>query len=85
MEAKIITENNQEIARDIMAWLHRGVTKWNCVGSHTGKERYVLCVLLSKYELPQLRLIVRSYDPSAFIVLNEHVHIQGNFTKKLEE
>ncbi len=85
MEAKIITENNQEIARDIMTQLHRGVTKWNCVGSYTGKERYVLCVLLSKYELPQLRLIVRSYDPSAFIVLNENVHIQGNFTKKLEE
>lgn len=83
VEAKIITQSEAGIERDIMGELHRGVTRWDCVGSYTGKSRHILCVLLSKYELPQLRLIVRRYDPNAFIVLNENVHVQGNFSKRL--
>lgn len=83
VEAKIITKANSELEKDIMQHLHRGVTKWSCIGSYTGEEGCVLCVLLSKYELPQLRLIVRRYAPNAFIVLNENVHVQGNFEKRL--
>ena len=83
VEAKIITKKTGAIEQDIMTQLQRGTTKWNCIGSYTGTESHVLCVLLSKYELPQLRLIVRRYDPEAFIVLNENVHVQGNFLKRL--
>ena len=83
VEAKIITKKTGAIEQDIMTQLQRGITKWNCVGSYTGAESHVLCVLLSKYELPQLRQIVRYYDPDAFIVLNENVHVQGNFLKRL--
>ena len=83
VEAKIITKKAEGIEQDIMTQLERGITKWSCVGSYTGTESHVLCVLLSKYELPQLRLIVRRYDPNAFIILNENVHVQGNFLKRL--
>ena len=51
-------------------------------GSHR-KESFDLHTPPPKYDQP--RLIVRSYDPSALLILKEHVHIQGNFTKKLEE
>lgn len=83
VEAKIITKKAEGIERDIMSQLERGITKWSCIGSYTGTESHVLCVLVSKYELPQLRLIVRRYDPNAFIILNENVHVQGNFLKRL--
>ena len=63
--------------------LQRGITKWSCIGSYTGQEEYILCVLLSKYELPHLRALVRHYDPNAFIILNENVHVQGNFIKRI--
>lgn len=84
VEAKIITKTNGGIEQDIMRELGRGITKWDCVGSYTNSVGHVLCVLLSKYELPQLRLIVRRYDPNAFIILSENVHVQGNFLKKLD-
>jgi len=83
VEAKIITKKPENIERDIMTELQRGITKWTCVGSYTDTESRVLCVLLSKYELPQLRLIVRRYDTNAFVVLHENVHVQGNFLKRL--
>lgn len=84
VEAKIITKTGEGIERDIMERLGRGLTRWDCVGSYTKREGRVLYVLLSKYELPQLRLIVRRHDPNAFIVLSENVHVQGNFLKKLQ-
>lgn len=83
VEAKIITKHDKSIEQDIMQRLQRGVTKWTCVGGFSGDEGHVLCVILSKYELTQLRYIIRQYDPNAFIVLNENVHVQGNFLKKL--
>lgn len=85
MEVKIITKKYENMENAIMHGLKRGITKWTCIGSYTGEEGRVLCVLLSKYELPQLRFIVRQYDPNAFIIINENVHVQGNFLKKIND
>lgn len=83
VEAKIITGHSEQIEPEIMGKLRRGITKWSCIGSYTGQEVYILCVLLSKYELPHLRALVRQYDPNAFVIINENVHVQGNFNKRL--
>lgn len=85
VEAKIISKKYEEMEQAIMNDLKRGVTKWTSVGSYTGEEGRVLCVLLSKYELPQLRLIVREFDPNAFLIINENVNVQGNFLKKMSD
>lgn len=85
VEAKIISKNYEGMEQAIMKDLNRGVTKWTSVGSYTGEEGRVLCVLLSKYELPQLRHIVRLFDPKAFLIIRENVHVQGNFLKKMSD
>lgn len=85
VEAKIITKKFEDMEKSIMNDLKRGVTKWTSVGSYTGEEGRVLCVLLSKYELPQLRHIVRQFDPNAFLIVNENVHVQGNFLRKMSD
>lgn len=83
VEAKIITHDTGLIEQEIMNGLQRGVTRWDCIGSYTGQQGRVLCVVLSKYELPQLRYIVHKADPHAFIVINNNVHVDGNFIKRL--
>ncbi len=85
VEAKIITKKFEDMEKSIMNDLKRGVTKWSSVGAYTGEEGRVLCVLLSKYELPQLRHIVRQFDPNAFLIVNENVHVQGNFLRKMSD
>ena len=40
-------------------------------------------VVISKYEIAQLKSIVRRIDPKAFILIDEGVQIEGNFLKKL--
>ena len=84
VEAKIITKSHEQIEQAIMSTLQRGTTKWTCTGGYTGEEGRIIYVLLSKYELPQLRLLLRQYDPHAFLILSEDVRVQGNFLKRID-
>ena len=84
VEAKIITKiHTEDIEREVFEEMGRGLTKWVSQGAYTGEESQVLFVLLSKYEVNQLKMIVHKYDPNAFVVINEGVYVDGNFLKKL--
>lgn len=84
VEVKVVTnEKNEEMEKDIMSHLVRGVTRWGAKGAYTEEDKQVLYILLSKYELAHLKYIIRKHDPHAFIVANEGVNISGNFLKKL--
>ena len=65
----VVSEKNDEIAAHIMDELERGVTKWEAIGAYTDESVHILFVLISKYELSQLKNIVHKYDPHAFIVV----------------
>lgn len=83
VEAKIITKKSREIESEIFRQMGRGVTEWTSIGAYTGQESHVLYVLMSKYEIAQLRTIAKSIDPTAFIVISSDVRVYGNFLKKM--
>lgn len=84
VEVSVVTKQfNEAMEKEIMAHLDRGITKWQAKGAYTEENKQVLYILLSKYELPQLRYIIHKHDPHAFVVVNEGVHINGHFVKKL--
>ena len=84
VQARIITkEQGQDLARPIMEAIGRGVTCWEGLGAYTGDNVRVLCVCLSKYEIETLQQAVRNIDPDAFIMVQEDVHISGNFQRHL--
>ena len=59
------------------------MTVWDARGAYTGEEEQILYVLLSKYEVGQLRRIVYGHNPEAFVIVEEGPDITGNFLKKL--
>ena len=84
VEVKIITKADvRAIEQDIFTKLTRGVTELPSVGAYTKESEHILYILVSKYEVHQLRLIVRKYDKNAFIIINEGVSVDGNFLRKL--
>jgi len=84
VQAIIIThQDEQAMSQYIIERLGRGVTYWSGTGAYTGENVHVLCVCLSKYEIEELRHAVRSMDPHAFLTVEEGVHVDGNFLKKL--
>ena len=46
------------------------------------KSRTCFYILVSKYEVGQLKNIVLKYDPHAFIVMNEGVTVIGHYKKE---
>lgn len=84
VEVNVITKiSSQELEKEVFSELGRGITKWKTMGAYTHEESHILYIMMSKYEVHQLRNIVHKYDPQAFIVINEGVHVEGNYLKKL--
>ena len=84
VEVKIITKTDPAIIeQEVFTKIVRGVTELRSVGAYTHEEEHILYILISKYEVHQLRQIVRKYDKKAFIIINEGVWVDGHFLKKL--
>lgn len=71
------------ISKAIMEQTGRGVTNWDGEGAYTNKTSYILFVMISKYEITQIKKIVRSIDPNAFMIFTEGCSVDGNFEKRL--
>lgn len=71
------------ISRAIIEQTGRGVTNWDGAGAYTNETSYILFVVISKYEVSQLKRIVRSIDPNAFMIFTEGCSVSGNFEKRL--
>lgn len=84
VEVTVITKiHSQELEREVFSELGRGITKWNTIGAYTHEDSQILYIMMSKYEVHQLKNIIHKYDPQAFIVVNEGVRVEGNYLKKL--
>lgn len=71
------------ISDAIMTQMRRGVTNWDGEGAYTHRTSYILFVMISKYEVSQIKQIVHSIDPNAFMIFTEGCSVDGNFEKRL--
>lgn len=76
LKIEIITNSADELSRDVMQILHRGVTKITATGMYTGEEHAMLIVILRKRQLSQLRLILRKY-PDTFAYISGTSEVVG--------
>lgn len=82
MSVMIFTKK-QGVSQAIMEETKRGVTTWKGEGAYTHEMSDVLYVMISKYEVNQIKRIVQSIDPKAFMIFNEGSSVVGNFEKRL--
>lgn len=69
----IISNQNKTIAPILMEELERGVTFLNGEGAYSGIEKNIIYMVVSARELSQVKRIIASHDPNAFLsVLNVH-------------
>lgn len=84
VEAKIITKiDPRGLENDVFTKMGRGVTEIPSIGAYTSEEEHILYIIISKYEVHQLRQIVRKHDKKAFLIVNEGVWVEGHYLKKL--
>ena len=75
--AYIITRETESVRRRILYDLDRGMTEWTGRGGFSGEERPVLMVVVNRTEVSRLKAIVRSADPSAFVILSDAAEVMG--------
>ncbi len=78
-------EDTPQLDQFIMNHLHRGVTRWEGQGVFTGDPVHILCVCLNKFEIEDLQAELHKVDPNAFFIVQEGVHVSGNFNRRLTQ
>jgi len=73
----IVTDKVEEVSKEIMTTLKRGVTLLHGEGAYTKKSKKVLYSIVSLTQLPQLKLIVHQIDENAFISILDVAEVHG--------
>lgn len=77
----IVTTRTDELLQQLLG-LQRGVTKIKTEGAYSHVERDMLMTVTTRYELAELKRIIRSSDPQAFVNIVETVGVMGSFRKR---
>ncbi|NEW08831.1 YitT family protein [Paenibacillus sp. SYP-B3998] len=80
--AFIISEQTDAIRQVILHDLDRGLTELNGSGGYTRESRTVMMVVVKQNEVTRLKMLVRSVDPQAFVILSETNEVLGEGFKR---
>lgn len=78
----IITMKQDEVREAIYAEINRGVTKLPAIGGYTGEARPVLMVVVYQTEFTKLKQLIKSVDPSAFVIVSDAYEVLGEGFKR---
>ena len=73
----IITEKSQEISREVMSLVKRGITVIGVTGAYTGSRLNMLMCTVRRNEVSAVCRLARENDKTAFIVIAEAGEILG--------
>lgn len=82
----IVSKESEAISRRVLDEMERGVTGLNGQGKYSGENREVLLCVINRFETVQLRRIVTSCDPSAFMIaINAHEVLGEGFSSLMSD
>ncbi len=73
----IISAKWQEISREVIEHLQRGVTVVRGEGGYTGQEVRILYSVIAFQELSRFKEMIRKIDPEAFVVVTDTMEVMG--------
>ncbi len=82
--ALIISDRYEEIAQAIDTQLDRGVTLLRGQGFYLRSDKFVLLSAVKRKQLAELKDLVMSIDPSAFIILQDAHQVLGDGFKRYD-
>lgn len=81
----IISDHSEEIAKQLMDELDRGVTAFDAKGMYSGTKKQVLLCVVNRFETMRLRKIVFAVDPRAFVIANKAHEVLGEGFKEQKQ
>lgn len=81
----VMTSKPDEVMRDIMTVIGRGVSVFDAVGGYTGEERKMLMCVVRAHEVAQVRRVIAQYDEKPFIVITDSNEVLGEGFKSYND
>ena len=81
----IISDKGEAISDALIEASPRGVTMLDGEGMYTRSAHNVLLTCVKNRQLSQLKQIVNSVDPGAFIIINDSVEVRGKGFRSLQD
>ncbi len=81
IKLEIVTEKGIEVADSLVAHSKHGVTIANATGAFSHREKDVLNVVISSFELNKFIRLIKEIDKEAFISVGTVKKVVGNFKK----
>jgi uncharacterized membrane-anchored protein YitT (DUF2179 family) len=78
----IISDRQAEIQEGILNKIDRGVTKLSAYGGYTDSERPVVMCVVDQTEFTKLKQLVKTIDPTAFIIVMDASEVLGEGFKR---
>ncbi len=78
----IVSDKNQEIAKEIGDKVRRGTTGLYGKGMYTQNEKLVLMCAASRGDIGKVKLVARNIDPKCFIIITNSREVVGMGFKK---
>lgn len=75
----IISRRPEELKARILSQMARGLTVFKAEGAYAGAPQDALLCVVTRYELRELRDIIRAVDPNAFVTVLEASDVMGRF------
>ena len=79
LRVEIITEQADDLAAAILTAVHRGMTRVNVTGGYSKIHKEMLIIIITSYELMNIRDVISEVDPNAFVSISDCKGIIGNF------
>ena len=73
----IISKSSQDIADEIIKVVGRGVTFLHGEGAYTRQPREILLVVAKMTQMAQIKAIVSTIDPNAFMIIHDVADVMG--------
>jgi len=81
-QVMVISEKNEEISKEIMARLIRGVTFIEAEGAYTKVKKKIIYCIVASHEIPKIKEIALKYDKKSFISVNNIDEVKGKGFKE---
>jgi uncharacterized membrane-anchored protein YitT (DUF2179 family) len=74
----IVSDMSDIIARELLGEFNRGVTFLDGEGGFSKRPKRVILTVTTVAEVPKIKEMIFSYDPRAFVVINNTFEVLGN-------
>jgi uncharacterized membrane-anchored protein YitT (DUF2179 family) len=78
----IITNKGEEMRQHLLTNLYRGLTIMDGVGGYSNDKRNILFIVISRYELQDVKKFIAEVDEGAFVNITQTIEVMGLFHKK---